>query len=160
RSRIGGADRAPARDRLARARRDACARHRRARPIEWRARRRSRAEREGRRRLSRRGRNRPPLRPTRFAPMSGFLRGDSLYPCVVPALGTHTMWALGALAAGATLDDDRGRLLVRVAGALSPLRGTSLGDGHGSVLVVEDDRGVRTARCARSAAYPNGRRWP
>ena len=99
---------------------DACARDR------------ARRGRAARRRRSPGGRSRPPWRPTRCAPRSGFPGCYSLLAGVVAALAAHVVRALHRLAARALLERDRGRGLVRVAGALLSLRGSSLRDGHGS----------------------------
>jgi hypothetical protein len=61
----------------------------------------------------------------------GFLGFDPLLAGVVPALAAYAMRALGGATLGALLDDDGGRRLVRVAGALLTLGCTSLRDGHG-----------------------------
>ncbi len=110
------------------------------------ARDRARRGRAARRLRSPGGRSRPPSRPTRSAPRLGFPGCYSLLTGVVAALGAHVVRPLHRLAARTRLDDDGGRGLVRVAGALLSLGGSSLRDGHGrgELLVV----GVRRARYA------------
>ncbi len=71
-----------------------------------------------------------PHRVQRDARQLAFPRLDPLLAGVVPALVTHPVRSLHGATARAGLDRDGRGLLVRVAGALLPLGGTSLGDGH------------------------------
>ena len=66
--------------------------------------------------------------------MSDFLRSYPLFTGIETALVAHPMRALHGAALRTLLDVDRGRLLVRVAGALLPLGGASLRYGHGSLV--------------------------
>src|SRR5688500_9143394 len=74
--------------------------------------------------------SRPSWRPTRCAPRSCFLGGYSLLTGVIPALLADTVRPLHALAARTRLNVDGGSDLVRIAGALLPLGGAALRDGH------------------------------
>ena len=72
----------------------------------------------------------PPIASNAIRANLRFLRFYSLFAIVVSALGADMMRTSHALAAGTLLNDDRRRDFVRVAGALLPLRGASLRDGH------------------------------
>src|SRR3954467_12440305 len=72
----------------------------------------------------------PPMASNAIRANSGFLGCYPLLAAVVPALGADMMGTLHRLATRALLDRDCRSRLVRVAGALLTLRGTSLWDGH------------------------------
>jgi hypothetical protein len=94
-------------------------------------------EREQRARDGARGAKSPPIASTATRATSGrhsgFLRLDTELAAVVAALAAHAVRALHAAALRAGLDGDGGGGLVGVAGALLPLAGAALRDGHGRV---------------------------
>src|SRR5690242_16371040 len=87
----------------------------------------------------------PPIasRAMRGISGSGFPRGDGLPARVVAALLAHAVRPARRAALRARLQDDRRRLLVRVARALLALRGPSLRYGHGFSLVGPPRTGAR-----------------
>src|SRR5678815_3664459 len=76
----------------------------------------------------------PPMASSAIRAKLGFPGCYSLLSVIVAAFAAHMVRTAHRLAARARLDDDRGCGFVRVAGALFPLRGSALRNGHGSEL--------------------------
>ena len=93
----------------------------------------------------------PPIASSAMRAKLRFPGCYSLLPVVVAAFAADVVRAPHRLAARARLNDDGGCGLVRVAGALLPLRGAAFRDGHGSG-VASKGRAVSGIGRGRSAA--------
>jgi hypothetical protein len=76
----------------------------------------------------------PPIASSAIRAKLGFPSCYSLLPVIVAAFAAHVVRTTHRLTARARLNDDGGGDLVRVAGALLPLGGSALRDGHGIEL--------------------------